>query len=116
MKHTISNFNDANEPVMFSNSIHGNFYFDTFFGELDAKMSPLTNSNMHSKLLHCTQIVDPNYILVDSNPTKFCTKLIDPNLWTLYFDGSKNKDGVGVGCLLMDPHGNQNAISLLLGI
>ena len=31
MKHTITDLNDTNELVMFSNSILGNFFFDTFF-------------------------------------------------------------------------------------
>ena len=39
MKHTVTNLNDPNEPVMFSNSILGNFYFETFFGELEAETS-----------------------------------------------------------------------------
>ena len=36
MKHTVTDLNDPNEPVMFSNSILGNVFFDKFFGELEA--------------------------------------------------------------------------------
>ena len=54
MKHMVTNLNDPNEPVMFSNSILGNFSFDTFFGELEAEISPYANSNEQSKLLHTT--------------------------------------------------------------
>ena len=36
MKHTVTDLNDPNEPMMFSNSILGNFFFETFFGELEA--------------------------------------------------------------------------------
>ena len=39
MKHTVTDLNDPNEPVMFSHSIIANFYFETFFGELEAKTS-----------------------------------------------------------------------------
>ena len=46
MKHTVTNLNDTNESVMFSKSILGHFFFDTFFGELDAKFSPITNAYM----------------------------------------------------------------------
>ena len=46
MKHTVTDLNDANEPVMFSNSILGNLCLNTFFDELDAKIFPLANSNM----------------------------------------------------------------------
>jgi hypothetical protein len=34
MKHTVTDLNDANEPVMFNHSILGNFCFETFFGEV----------------------------------------------------------------------------------
>lgn len=37
-KHTVTNINDFNELVLFSNSILGNLLFDTFFGELDAEI------------------------------------------------------------------------------
>ena len=45
MKHTIIDLNDPNEPVMFSNSILGNFCFDTFFGVLEAETYLYANSN-----------------------------------------------------------------------
>ena len=124
MKHTVTYLNDPNEPVMFSNSILGNIYFDAFFGELEVELSPYANSNKQSELLHTTQIVKPHCNIVE-NCTKVdtnnCTNLIssscnfyleltDPFIWTLYFDGSKNKEGAGVGCLLIDPHGNRRMI------
>ena len=43
MKHTVTDLNDLNKLVMFSNSILGNFCFDTVFGELEAKVSPYMN-------------------------------------------------------------------------
>ena len=36
MKHRVTNLNNTNESVMFNHSILGNFYFETFFGELEA--------------------------------------------------------------------------------
>ena len=44
MKHTITEINDPNKSVMFYRSILGNFYFDTFFEELEAELSPLVDS------------------------------------------------------------------------
>ena len=35
MKHMVTNLNDSNEMVMCSKSTLGNFYFDTFFEELE---------------------------------------------------------------------------------
>ena len=128
MKHTVTDLNDPNEPVMFSNSILGNFYFDRFFGELEAEISLYANSNEQSKLLHTTQIVEChcNIVkdctkLVTNNCTElvsssciFSLELTDPFIWTLYFDGSRNKEGEGVGCLLIDPHGNKTMIACRL--
>jgi hypothetical protein len=28
-----------------------------------------------------------------------------PQVWTLYFDGSKSQEGSGAGCILIDPKG-----------
>jgi hypothetical protein len=32
----------------------------------------------------------------------------DPNMWTLFLDGSKSLEGVYVGFILKDPSGNRN--------
>ena len=106
MKHTVTNLNDVNEPVMFSNSIMGNLCFDTFFGKLYVDLSPFVNSYMQSKLLPCTQIVEHNCILVDVSSTRCNLELTYSTLWSLYSESSRNKDGAVVGCLLIDPHGN----------
>ena len=34
--------------------------------------------------------------------------------WTLHFDGSKCKEGVGAGCILTDPKGDKNLIACRL--
>jgi hypothetical protein len=40
MEHMVTDLNDPNESVMFSRYILGNFYFDTLFEELEARLSP----------------------------------------------------------------------------
>ena len=130
MKHIVTDLNDPDELIMFLNSILRNFCFDTFFGELEDELSPLTNLDKQSKLLHSTQIIKHNCTIVDSSTctkidysdcttvvsssTNFCVELIDPNIQTLYFDGSKNKKGVGDGCLLIDPHDNNTMLACYL--
>ena len=122
-KHMVTNLNDPNEPVMFSNSILRNFCFHTFFYELEVELSPLIDSDKYFELLHsihiakhnyiiiysssCTEVDSSDYTTIVSSSTNFCVEDTDPNLWTLYFDGYRNKEGVGVGCLLIDPHGNR---------
>ena len=125
MKQTVTGLNDPNELVMFSNSILGNLCFDTSFGELEAEISPFANSNKQSKLLHTTYIVEPHCYIVEectkvvsnnctdlvSRSSNFSLELTDPNVWTLYFAGSRRKEGVGFGCLLIDLHGNKMMIT-----
>ena len=128
MKHTVTDLNDPNEPVMFSNSILWNLCFDTFFGEKEDELSPYANSNEQSELLHTTQIAKLHCNIVEnctkvdtknckylvSSSCNFSLELTTPNIWTLYFDGSRNKEGAGVGCLLIDLHGNKMMIACRL--
>lgn len=121
----VIDLNDMNELVMFSNSILGNFFFDTFFGELEAELSPFANSEKKYELLHTTQIVKPHCTIVDSctkvysnnctdvvsNSINFSIELTDPHIWTLYFDGYWNMEGASVGCLLIDPCGNKTMLA-----
>ena len=39
---------------------------------------------------------------------------LDDDLWSLYFDGSKSKEGAGAGCLLINPRGRRYFISCRL--
>ena len=105
MKHTIIDLN-PNETIMFYRSILGNFSFDTFF-EVEDELSHTANSDKQSELLHSNQIAELNCTLVDhsndasidsssctllnSSFTNPCTKIANHNLWTLYFDVSRNK-------------------------
>ena len=52
MKRAVIDLNDLNESVMFSRSILDNFFFETFFGELEAELSPLVDSYKQYVLLH----------------------------------------------------------------
>ena len=126
--YTVTNLNDTNELVMLSHSILGNFLFETFFGELEVETSTCVDSNKQSELLQIMQTDEPHCTIVenctnvDTNnnsdivpiPCDFSLELIDPTIWTLYFDGSRNKEGAGVGCLLIDPHGNKTMIECCL--
>ena len=90
----VTDLNDSNEMVMFSRSNLGNFCFDTFFEELEDKLSHTANLDKQSELLHSNQIVELNCTLVDhSNDAPIdssfinpCTQLTNHNLWTMYFD------------------------------
>ena len=95
---------------------------------MEAKTSTYVDSNEQSELLHITQIAEPHCNIVEdctkldtnnktyivSSSCDFSLELIDPSIWTLYFDDSRNKEGEGVGCLLIDPHGNKTKIACFL--
>jgi hypothetical protein len=51
MKHTVTDLNDLNEPMIFSRSILGNFCFDTFFKELEVELSHCVNSDKKDEIL-----------------------------------------------------------------
>jgi ribonuclease HI len=38
----------------------------------------------------------------------------EAHIWSLYFDASKSKEGVGAGCVLIDPTGNKTLIAYRL--
>ena len=64
-----------------------------------------------SELFHSTQIAERHYTLVDISSTNCSVEPTIPNLWYLYFDSSKSKDDIVVGCLMIDVHGNQMILS-----
>ena len=44
MKHTITELDDSNKPVLFSDTIMGNYMVDSFFGNLEAETSSVQDS------------------------------------------------------------------------
>ena len=63
---------------------------------------------------HCTKLDTDSCKDLASSSCNFSLELTYPNIWTLYFDGSKKKEGAGVGCILIDPHGNKTMIACRL--
>ena len=68
----VTNSHNPNKPIMFSNPILDDSYFKTFFGKSYVELSSFVNSYTQSDLLHCTQIVEPNFTLVDISFTNSC--------------------------------------------
>jgi hypothetical protein len=98
----VTDLNDANEPFTASTNTPEMQGMNTFFGNFMAKTSIITDPKQQSKLVTCTQsIVLPNV----SNTAD------EAHIWSLYFDGSKSKEGAGAGCVLIDPTGNKTLIA-----
>ena len=98
MKHTVTELDDSNEPVLFTDTIMGNYVVDSFFGNLEAETSSVQDLEQQSKFFHITQVSDEIPVLNTAHLD------LNNGLWCLYFDGSKSMEGAGAGCLLIDPH------------
>ena len=96
-----------NEPIMFINTILGNYCFNTFFGDFLAEESPVPSSVVLD-LMFCDHEPAPR----DDEPTLTITlNQKKEDFWTLHFDGSKTKEGTGVGYVLIDPKKNKTLIA-----
>ena len=85
MKHTVTELDDSNEPVLFTDTIMGNYMEDSFFGDFEDETSSITGAEQQSEICHFSQVPDeipvPNVAHLD----------LSNGLWYLYFDGSKSK-------------------------
>ena len=110
MKQTVIDLDRSNEFVSsFDNQIE-HFTFDTFFGDLPSDFLPAGNVQKQSQITHLTSI--PFSGTVGHNVYNVNTNFrIDPFIWTLFFDGSKSKDGASVVFFLIDPKGTKNMIA-----
>ena len=48
MKHTVTKLDDSNEPVLFTDTIMGNYMVDSLFGNLEAETSLVQDSKHQS--------------------------------------------------------------------
>ena len=108
MKHTVTKLDESNEPVLFTDIIMGNYMVDSFSGNLEAETSSVQDLEQQSKFLHFTQVSGEILVLNTSHLD------LNNGLWSLYFDGSKSKEGAGAGCLLIDPHGKKYFVACRL--
>ena len=111
MKHTVTELHGPSEPVLFSDSIMGNYMYELGFGNFKAENSALSENKQQSEIRNVTSIshnssfketindVD-NLNIVNIIESKV---VVNSSIWTLYFDGVKSKEGAGAGCLLVDP-------------
>ena len=105
LKFTVTDLNDPNEPYTpptDSPEVQG---MDTFFGNFMAEISPINNLEQQSEILACTQ------------PTTSIQQSCEPDenqIWSLYFNGSKSKEGAGAGCIIIDPAGNKTLLACRL--
>jgi ribonuclease HI len=105
LKFTVTDLNDPNEPytpLADSPEVQG---MDTYFGNFMAEVSTINDPQQESEIKVFTQPT--------TSIQKSCE--LDKNqIWSLYFDGSKSKEGAGAGCIIIDPAGNKTLLACRL--
>jgi ribonuclease HI len=105
LKFTVTDLNDPNEPYTPSADSPEVQGMDTFFGNFMAEASPIINPEQQSEIVAYMQ---PTASMQQSH-------VPDGNqIWSLYFDGSKSKEGAGAGCIIIDPAGNKTLMACRL--
>jgi hydroxymethylpyrimidine pyrophosphatase-like HAD family hydrolase len=105
LKHIVTYLNDPNEPFVTSVNSFEIRGMNTFFGNFMIEISSITNPRQQSEIMTYTQ----------TSALPSVSKTVDEaQIWSFYFDGSKYKEAVGAGCVLIDPVGIQTFISYRL--
>ena len=122
LKHIVIELHDPSEPVLFLDSIMGNSMYEFGFGNFKSENSSFCDNKQQYEILNVTTIrhnssfkdivnnVD-NHDYVHIVGSKV---VADSSTWTLYFDGSKSKEGAGAGYVLIDLKGNKSCITCRL--
>jgi hypothetical protein len=105
LKHTVTDLNDPNEPFITSANSFETQGMNTFFGNFMTEISSITDPGQQSEIMTYTQ--------TSALPSMPSTT-DEAQIWSLYFDGSKSKEGAGTGCVLIDPVGNKTFIACRL--
>jgi ribonuclease HI len=129
LKHIATDLETLNEPSSVDFPVLGNYSCDSYLGKFSPLSSdvPLTqNSEMIFReelsttaketlfyLEPTLEITEETKINRESDrkeeADRFC-----PQVWTLYFDGSKSQEGSGAGCILINPKGKRHFLSCRL--
>jgi hypothetical protein len=97
--------NDAHEPFTASTNSFEMQGMNTFFGNFMTEISPFMDPGQQSELLTCTQ---------SSTLSSVSNTVDEAQIFSLYFDGSKSKEGAGARCVLIDPTSNKTFIACRL--
>ena len=99
----MTKLHDPNKPLLFFDSIMGNYTYEIDFGNFKAESSLFANIQQHYEISNFTYIrpvyvskSDAN-IVNDQHYVDITDSRVNVNSlpWKLYFDGSKSKEGSG---------------------
>ena len=97
-------------------SVLGNYFLELETGNYQAEKSRC-ESDTHSDLLQFlwTGDIECNIVNLVTNIGSDTNRVeLEYRFWFLYFDGSKMLEGLGVGCVLIDPQKNKHFLSCRL--
>ena len=113
MKQIVIDLNDPGDIVVYFSSHVEHYTFDTLFGNFPTDSSPVENFQNRSKFVNYTAVPFSGSIVHNFYNTNTNFR-VDLDSWTWFFDGSKYKEGVGSGCVLIDPKGTKTMIACRL--
>jgi ribonuclease HI len=104
----------------------GNYSCDFFFGNFTPHMFDIPPTKKSKMIFQIDLLAaSEESILCQDAPIEVADKEVEiekiarheevrnspPQIWTLYFDGSKSQEGLRERCILIDPKGKQNFLS-----
>ena len=113
MKYNVTRLEGKNEPVNFSYSVLGNYFLELKPVNYQDEESSC-ESNAQSNILKFSRDddIDCNIVNLVTNIGDDTNQLeLEDRFWSLYFDGSKTQEGLGAGCILIDPYKNKHFLS-----
>ena len=109
MKHNVTQFEGKNEPM---DPVLGNYFIELEPGNYQAEEASDT-SDTQPDLLRFSQADEIDCKIEDLavDVDVVSGTVVIGDFWTLFFDGSKNLEGSGAGCVLIDPKKNTYFLS-----
>ena len=112
MKRNVTQFEGKNEPM---NSVLGNYFIELEMGNYQVKEANDT-SDAQPDLLWFSQDDEIDCKIVDlAVDVDVNSRTVgSSNFWMLFFYGSKNLEGSGAGCVLIEPRKNKHFLACRL--
>jgi hypothetical protein len=129
LKQTVSDLETQNEPSSTDFPVLGNYSYDFDFSTLSPLLSDVPLSQKSEMKFQVNILEAAEEIIFCQDPLSGETNKEDngekitrhedvtnfsSQVWMMYFDGSKSKEGLGERCILIDPKGKKNFLSYRL--
>jgi hypothetical protein len=118
LKHTVTDLETLNEPSSTNFPMLGNYSRDSHFRKFSPLLSDVPLTQNYEMVFQEKSLIPTEDTLFCQEPVLDITKQtigekeinkgeekgdFRSQIWTMYFDGSKSQEGLGAGCILIDP-------------